>query len=166
MARARPKGEPESVRAAKPERPTKVGPEIRQPLFEVVAPLLVGSTDQEAIKAAASQIGGVIKSLLAVDIVTPEEAERVGQYIRDQRPSGDDGVIRLQTWRERIPEYVGYRASGKPWPKFGTRSGRGGTQAEIEARVAKVAELYEAPITPNEPITIHEDDEENLCPAF
>lgn len=172
---------PQSVLASKPAKaakheklpkepkprkaPPRWGTEIRQPLFDVVAPLLVGDTDPVALEAAASQIGGVVKALLDVEITTPEEAARVGQYIRDQRPSGDDGVIRLPTWRERIPEYLGYRASGKPWPKFGTRTGKAGTQEEIEARVAKAAELYKAP-APTVIAASHDDDEENLCPAF
>ena len=160
---ARPQGKPKA-------HVLKVEAEIRQPMFDVVAPLLVGSEDPVAIKAAASQISGVVKSLLEVEITTPEETARVGQYIRDQRPSGDDGVIRLQTWRERIPEYLGYRASGKAWPKFGSRTGgkagHAGTQEEIEARAAQLAKRYETPLAPTEPTTPHEDDEENLCPAF
>ncbi len=170
---------PKPAKPAKPAKPPKApkpkkadaphwGAEIRQPMFDVVAPLLVGSEDPVAIKAAASQISGVVKSLLEVEITTPEETARVGQYIRDQRPSGDDGVIRLQTWRERIPEYLGYRASGKAWPKFGTRTGgkagHAGTQEEIEARAAQLAKRYEEPAPAASAVL--DDEEENLCPAF
>ncbi|UBV42599.1 helix-turn-helix domain-containing protein [Deinococcus taeanensis] len=82
--------------APEPEGPAPKAPE-RNAAFDAAARFIVGSEDPQALSAAGSQAGKVVKHLKAHGVTAPEEITRVGRFIRDEC-FVSPGVIKYDSW--------------------------------------------------------------------
>lgn len=78
---------------------------VRNPMFDAVAPHVVGSSDPDSIRVAAPQIAKVVKYLAEIG-VTPEQVPAMAEFIQKECFVTRQTRIRPGSWEKFAPDWI------------------------------------------------------------